>query len=116
MSERCARRRIQSVSASDATTLRCLLHARLAIGLIGRGDVVLSARIAVSTREIFAAPELTRHSESAKMAVFSEGYGGNDLHLVVAARFPEVAACVAALSCAAPAEMPEKRLDLLLAR
>jgi len=50
------------------------------------------------------------------MAVFSEGYGGNDLHLVVAARFPEVAACVAALSCAAPAEMPEKRLDLLLAR
>ena len=84
--------------------------------LIGRGDVALSARIAVSTRDIFAAPELTRHSESAKMAVFSEGYGRNDLQVVVAARFPEVAACVAALSCAAPAEMPERRLDLLLAR
>jgi len=67
-------------------------------------------------KDIFAAPELTRHSESAKMAVFSEGYGRNDLQVVVAARFPEVAACVAALSCAAPAEMPEKRLDLLLAR
>jgi len=50
------------------------------------------------------------------MAVFSEGYGRNDLQVVVAARFPEVAACVAALSCEAPAEMPEKRLDLLLAR
>jgi 4-diphosphocytidyl-2C-methyl-D-erythritol kinase len=78
--------------------------------------VVLSPLIEVSTKAVFAAPELTRHSESAKMAVFSEGYGRNDLQVVVAARFPEVAACVAALSCAAPAEMPEKRLDLLLAR
>jgi hypothetical protein len=49
---------------------------------------VLSPRIEVSTKDIFALPELTRHSESAKMAVFSEGYGRNDLQVVVAARFP----------------------------
>ncbi|HEX3632238.1 MAG TPA: 4-(cytidine 5'-diphospho)-2-C-methyl-D-erythritol kinase [Casimicrobiaceae bacterium] len=65
--------------------------------------VVLSPPIAVSTRAVFAAPELTRQSHSAKMAVFSEGYGRNDLQAVAAARFPEIAGCLAALSRAAPA-------------
>jgi 4-diphosphocytidyl-2-C-methyl-D-erythritol kinase len=65
--------------------------------------VVLSPPIEVSTRAVFAAPELTRHSQSAKMAVFSEGYGRNDLQAVAAARFPEIAGCLAALSSAAPA-------------
>lgn len=64
---------------------------------------VLSPPIEVSTRDMFAAPELTRHSQSAKMAVFSEGYGRNDLQAVAAARFPEIAGCLAALSHAAPA-------------
>jgi 4-diphosphocytidyl-2-C-methyl-D-erythritol kinase len=65
--------------------------------------VVLSPPIEVSTKAVFAAPELTRHSQSAKMAVFSEGYGRNDLQAVAAARFPEIAGCLAALSRAAPA-------------
>lgn len=67
------------------------------------GFVVLSPPIEVSTKAVFAAPELTRHSQSAKMAVFSEGYGRNDLQAVAAARFPEIAGCLAALSRAAPA-------------
>ncbi|HXX86038.1 MAG TPA: 4-(cytidine 5'-diphospho)-2-C-methyl-D-erythritol kinase [Casimicrobiaceae bacterium] len=44
----------------------------------------------VSTASVFAAPELTRNSESAKMVVFSEGYGRNDLYAVAAARFPDI--------------------------
>ena len=65
--------------------------------------VVLSPPIEVSTEAVFASPELTRHSQSAKMAVFSEGYGRNDLQAVAVARFPEIAGCLAALSRAAPA-------------
>ncbi len=65
--------------------------------------VVLSPPIEVSTEAMFAAPELTRHSQSAKMAVFSEGYGRNDLQAVAVARFPEIAGCLAALSRVAPA-------------
>jgi len=37
------------------------------------------------------------------MAVFSEGYGCNDLQAVAAARFPEIAGCLDALSRVAPA-------------
>jgi 4-diphosphocytidyl-2-C-methyl-D-erythritol kinase len=47
--------------------------------------------IHVSTSDIFAAAELTRNSESAKMSVFSEGYGRNDLQPVAVARFQEIA-------------------------
>ena len=59
---------------------------------------VITPLIEVSTKAIFAAPELTRNSESAKMAVFSEGYGRNDLYPVAAARFPEISRCLDALS------------------
>jgi len=64
---------------------------------------VLSPPIVVSTRAMFEALELTRHSQSAKMAVFSEGYGRNDLQAVAVARFPEIAGFLAALSRVAPA-------------
>ena len=64
--------------------------------------VVLAPDVQVPTRAIFAAPELTRNSESAKMLVFSEGYGRNDLFAVAAARFPEVARWLDALARAAP--------------
>jgi len=47
--------------------------------------------VSVSTASIFAAPELTRSTPSAKMSVFSEGYGRNDLQAVAVARFPEIA-------------------------
>ncbi|MEO8738637.1 MAG: 4-(cytidine 5'-diphospho)-2-C-methyl-D-erythritol kinase [Casimicrobiaceae bacterium] len=64
--------------------------------------VVLTPDVEVPTAAIFAAPELTRNSESAKMPVFSEGYGCNDLFPVAAARFPDIAHCVDALAHAAP--------------
>ena len=64
--------------------------------------VVLTPEFEVPTAAIFAAPELTRNSESAKMPVFSEGYGRNDLFAVAAARFPEIARCVDALAREAP--------------
>jgi 4-diphosphocytidyl-2-C-methyl-D-erythritol kinase len=60
--------------------------------------VVLTPAATVSTREVFAAPELTRNSDSAKMRVFSEGYGRNDLLAVAAARFPDIARCLDALA------------------
>jgi 4-diphosphocytidyl-2-C-methyl-D-erythritol kinase len=52
---------------------------------------ILCPTTKVGTASIFAAPELTRNSDSAKIAVFSEGYGRNDLYVAAAARFPEIA-------------------------
>ncbi len=51
----------------------------------------------VSTAGIFAARELTRSTPSAKMSVFSESYGHNDLEPVAASRHPEVARALKAL-------------------
>src|SRR5260221_7753083 len=59
--------------------------------------------VAVPTADIFAAPELTRTTPSAKMEVFSEGYGRNDLAPVTASRFPAVAATIEAMSRASVA-------------
>lgn len=53
--------------------------------------------VAVSTASIFAAPELTRNAQSAKLDVFSEGYGRNDLQPVAVAQFPDIAAALAML-------------------
>ena len=55
----------------------------------------------VPTATIFAAAELTRSTRSAKINVFSVGYGRNDLEPVAAARHPDVAAALAALGRAA---------------
>jgi len=60
--------------------------------------VVLTPRISVSTAAIFAAPELTRHTPSAKMRAFSEAYGGNDLQAVAVSRFPEISTCLDVLA------------------
>jgi 4-diphosphocytidyl-2-C-methyl-D-erythritol kinase len=68
--------------------------------------VVVTPPVQVATAAIFAAPELTRTSRSAKMAVFSEGYGRNDLQAVAAARFPEIAATLEALSREADGAAP----------
>ena len=59
---------------------------------------VLVPPVQVSTATIFAAPELTRQSPSAKIQVFSEVYGGNDLQAVAVSRFPQIAACLDALA------------------
>ena len=53
--------------------------------------VVLAPAVAVSTRAIFAEPELTRNSKTIKMSSFSAGFGRNDLESVVCRRHAEVA-------------------------
>lgn len=53
--------------------------------------VVLAPPVAVSTSGIFAASELTRNSQTIKMASFSAGFGRNDLEPVVCRRHAEVA-------------------------
>jgi 4-diphosphocytidyl-2-C-methyl-D-erythritol kinase len=67
---------------------------------------VVTPPVQVATAAIFAAPELTRTSRSAKMIVFPEGYGRNDLQAVAAARFPEIAASLDALSREAAGAAP----------
>jgi 4-diphosphocytidyl-2-C-methyl-D-erythritol kinase len=47
--------------------------------------------VAVPTASIFAASELTRNARSAKMEVFAESYGRNDLQPVAVARYPGIA-------------------------
>src|SRR5215468_1272995 len=63
---------------------------------------VIAPSVSVSTAAIFAAPELTRDTPSAKMDVFSEGYGRNDLEAVACARHPEVRAALAELHRRSP--------------
>ncbi len=63
---------------------------------------VIAPAVSVSTAAIFAAPELTRNTASAKMDVFSEGYGRNDLQAVAEARFPEIASALAELRRRSP--------------
>ncbi len=46
--------------------------------------------IAISTREIFGDPDLTRDSIPVKMCDFSVGFGRNDLQSAVVRRYPEV--------------------------
>jgi 4-diphosphocytidyl-2-C-methyl-D-erythritol kinase len=67
--------------------------------------VVLIPRVQVSTREIFAAPELTRNTPPVKIADFSVGACRNDLQDVVVARYPEVARALAWLGGHGPARM-----------
>jgi 4-diphosphocytidyl-2-C-methyl-D-erythritol kinase len=56
----------------------------------------------VPTAAVFAAPELTRDTPSAKIDVFSEGYGRNDLEAAAVARFPAVAQALDALKAVSP--------------
>ena len=63
---------------------------------------IVAPPVAVSTASIFAARELTRDTPSAKMDVFSEGYGRNDLQAVAAARYPAIAAALSELRKRSP--------------
>jgi 4-diphosphocytidyl-2-C-methyl-D-erythritol kinase len=72
--------------------------------------VVLHPGVAVSTREVFQAPELTRNSPILTIAdVFSAGgplkSAHNDCEPVVRARFPEVRAALEWLSAESPARL-----------
>jgi 4-diphosphocytidyl-2-C-methyl-D-erythritol kinase len=62
-----------------------------------RWVALATPRVHVETASIFASPELTRATPSAKMDVFSEGYGHNDLEAVAVSRFPQVREAVQAL-------------------
>jgi 4-diphosphocytidyl-2-C-methyl-D-erythritol kinase len=59
-------------------------------------------RAHVRTAAIFASRELTLSAPSAKMNVFSEGYGHNDLEAAAVAQFPRVREAVVALRQASP--------------
>ena len=56
--------------------------------------LVISPQVAVSTAEIFAAPELTRTTKAIKIAAFSIGQGHNDLQPVACKRHPQIARCL----------------------
>jgi 4-diphosphocytidyl-2-C-methyl-D-erythritol kinase len=56
----------------------------------------------VSTAHIFTCPELTRSTASAKISVFSESYGRNDLEPVAASRYPQVASALASFARIVP--------------
>jgi len=58
---------------------------------------VIAPTVTVQTASIFAAAELTRDGQSAKMDVFSEGYGRNDLQPIAVARFPAIATALTML-------------------
>jgi len=63
---------------------------------------LLHPRAHVRTADIFASPELTRDSPSAKIDVFSEGYGRNDLAAVTCEAHPSVRDALSQLREVAP--------------
>ena len=67
--------------------------------------VVIYPGCAVSTREIFQAPELTRNSAAITIRAFLESDGRNDCEPVVRARYPQVAAALEWLGQYAPARL-----------
>ncbi len=86
--------------SSDAASVLFGLNRLWALGL-SRAELAGLPAVQVPTAAIFAASELTRSTPSAKINVFSVGYGRNDLEPVAAARYPDVAAALAALGRAA---------------
>jgi 4-diphosphocytidyl-2-C-methyl-D-erythritol kinase len=73
-----------------------------------RWFVIIHPGVAVSTAEIFQAPELTRNSPLITIRALSPGLMGqtrNDCELVVCARYPPVADAIEWLSRCAPARL-----------
>lgn len=67
--------------------------------------VVVVPPVSVPTREIFAAPDLTRDTKPIRIWGFSKGFGRNDLEPVVCRRYPAVRRAIEWLSAFAPARM-----------
>ncbi|HEX5313747.1 MAG TPA: 4-(cytidine 5'-diphospho)-2-C-methyl-D-erythritol kinase [Gammaproteobacteria bacterium] len=67
--------------------------------------VVIHPAVSVSTAAIFAAPELTRDSEPAKMSAFSLDEARNDCEPVVRRRYPEIARALDWLRDRGPARL-----------
>lgn len=65
--------------------------------------VVIHPGIAVGTREIFQAPDLTRNTPVITIRAFFESGGHNDCEPVARARYPQVAAALEWLGAYAPA-------------
>jgi 4-diphosphocytidyl-2-C-methyl-D-erythritol kinase len=60
--------------------------------------VVVDPGVVCSTGEVFADPNLTRNGESAKIALFSDAYGKNDLQPVATRLHPQIEGGLAWLS------------------
>jgi 4-diphosphocytidyl-2-C-methyl-D-erythritol kinase len=67
--------------------------------------VIVHPDVEVSTRQVFAAPELTRNTPVITMRAFRESGGRNDCEPVVRAAFPEVGEALDWLGRAAPARL-----------
>jgi 4-diphosphocytidyl-2-C-methyl-D-erythritol kinase len=67
--------------------------------------VVIHPGVAVSTRDVFQSPELTRNSPVITIRAFFQSGGRNDCEPVVRARFPEVADALDWLGQFAPARL-----------
>ncbi len=110
---RFARSRLAELGATLGADVPFFVHGDNAI-VRGIGEIVTPVSLPpmwlvlaqpeanVPTAEIFAARDLTRSTPSTKINVFSEGYGRNDLASAVFARFPAVAAAMAALTQVSP--------------
>lgn len=70
-----------------------------------RWFLIIHPGVAVATREVFQAPELTRNSPRLTMRAALESGGRNDCEPVVRARFPEVAHAFEWLERRAPARL-----------
>jgi 4-diphosphocytidyl-2-C-methyl-D-erythritol kinase len=65
-----------------------------ALSLPARWFLIIHPKVAVSTREIFQAPELTRNSDLITIRAFAEGESCNVCEPVVRTRYPAVAAAL----------------------
>ena len=75
------------------------------VRLPARWYVIIYPGVAVSTREVFQSPELTRNSPLITIRAFFQAGGRNDCEAVVRARSPEVAGALDWLSRFAPARL-----------
>src|SRR5256714_1873016 len=75
------------------------------VTLPARGYGIIHPGVAVSTREVFQSPELTRNSPLITIRAFFESGGRNDCEAVVRSRSPEVAEALEWLSRVAPAHL-----------
>jgi len=75
------------------------------VTLPGKWYVVIYPGVAVSTREVFHSPELTRNSPLITIRAFFESGGRNDCEPVVRSRAPQVAEALEWLARFAPARL-----------
>ena len=75
------------------------------VTLPGKWYVVIYPGVAMSTREVFQSPELTRNSPLITIRAFFESGGRNDCESVVRSRAPQVAEALEWLARFAPARL-----------